>query len=58
MRFRPCCTAMAKLPKVCITPFGAPVVPEVYMMVDMSPASRTGLPFSGSVLATMSSQPR
>ena len=28
----------AKLPKLCITPLGAPVVPEVYMMVDMSSA--------------------
>ena len=55
-RFRPDCTPQAKVSKLCITPLGAPVVPEVYMMVDSSPASRTGLPFRGSVLATMPSQ--
>jgi hypothetical protein len=29
MRPRPAISAQAKLPKVCITPLGAPVVPEV-----------------------------
>ena len=57
MRSRPAATAAMKLPKVCITPLGAPVVPEVYMMVDRSSAGRTGSPARGAVLATMSSQP-
>ena len=56
-RFRPLCTPHAKVPKLCITPLGAPVVPLVYMMVPSSSAGRTGLPLSGVVLATMSSQP-
>jgi hypothetical protein len=46
----------AKVPKLCITPLGMPVVPEVYMMVHSSSAGRTGLPASGAVPAMMSSQ--
>ncbi len=45
----------AKVAKLCITPFGIPVVPEVYMMVASSSPSRTGSPCSGCVRATMSS---
>ena len=56
MRLRPASIAHAKLPKLCITPLGMPVVPEVYMMVARSAASRTGLPASGAVRPTISSQ--
>ena len=42
--------------KLCITPLGMPVVPEVYMMVDSSAPSRTGSPASGAVPLTMASQ--
>jgi hypothetical protein len=56
-RFRPLCTPQAKVPKLCITPLGAPVVPDVYMIVDSSSAGRTGSPAIGATLATMSSQP-
>ena len=56
-RFSPDCSPQAKVPKLCITPLGAPVVPLVYMMVPSSSAPRTGWPASGGVLATMSSQP-
>ena len=55
-RLRPEATPQPKVPKLCITPLGAPVVPEVYMMVDSSSAGRTGSPCSGCVRATMSSQ--
>ena len=54
-RSSPRYTARAKLPKVCITPLGVPVVPDVYMIVDRSFAARVGLPCSGAVRATMSS---
>ena len=54
-RFRPDCTDQANVAKLCITPLGMPVVPEVYMMVDSSSPSRTGTPCSGAVFATMSS---
>ena len=43
-------------PKVCITPFGLPVVPEVYMMVESSSPARTGSPVSGCVWRTRVSQ--
>lgn len=56
MRSSPAATASAKLPKLCITPLGMPVVPDVYMIVASSSASRTGSPGSGAVRATMSSQ--
>ena len=41
-RLRPDAMPQAKVPKLCITPLGAPVVPEVYMMVAMSSAARSG----------------
>ena len=47
------CTPQAKVPKLCITPLGAPVVPLVYMMVESSSAPRSGLPLIGSVRAMM-----
>ena len=37
-RFRPAAMLQAKLPKLCITPLGMPVVPEVYMIVHSSSA--------------------
>ncbi len=55
-RFRPASIAQAKFAKLCITPLGMPVVPEVYMMVARSAPSRSGLPGSGAVRATISSQ--
>ncbi len=50
--------AHAKPPKLCITPLGAPVVPEVYMIVHSSSAPRTGWPCSGAVASTTESQRR
>jgi len=47
----------AKVAKLCITPLGMPVVPEVYMMVESSSPSRSGSPCSGGVRFTTSSQP-
>ena len=55
IRFNPACTAAMKLAKLCITPLGAPVVPEVYMMVDSSSPGRTGWPCSGATEARMPS---
>ena len=43
----------AKVAKLCITPFGLPVVPEVYMMVASSLPARTGSPCSGAVVCTI-----
>ena len=43
----------AKVAKLCITPLGMPVVPEVYMMVESSLPSRTGESASGGVAATI-----
>ena len=56
MRLRPDVIDQAKVSKLCITPFGLPVVPEVYISVESSSPSRTGLPCSGALRATMSSQ--
>ena len=56
-RFRPDCTPRAKVAKLCITPLGVPVVPELCMMVASSPPSRSGRPGSSSVRAQTSSQP-
>ena len=58
IRFKPDSIDQAKVPKLCITPLGAPVVPEVYMMVASSSPSRSGWPASGAVLATTASQSR
>ena len=44
--------------KLCITPLGVPVEPEVYMMKQISLPSRAGLPAMGAVLLMMSSQLR
>ena len=46
----------AKLAKLCITPLGMPVVPEVYITVESSPPSRTGSPASGAVAWMIASQ--
>jgi hypothetical protein len=54
-RLRPAATDQANVAKLCITPFGAPVVPEVYMIVASSSPGRTGSPANGAVRATMSS---
>ncbi len=54
-RLSPVVTDQANVAKLCITPLGAPVVPEVYMMVASSSPSRSGSPASGAVRATMSS---
>jgi hypothetical protein len=43
----------AKAAKLCITPLGMPVVPDVYMMVASSSPSRTGLSASGGVRSMM-----
>ena len=56
-RFSPDSTPQAKVAKLCITPLGVPVVPEVYMMVESSSPSRTGWPANGAVRAQMSSHP-
>ena len=55
-RFRPDCSDQAKVAKLCITPLGAPVVPEVYMIVLSSLPSRTGSPGIGAVSRTRVSQ--
>jgi hypothetical protein len=52
-RLRAAVIDQPKVAKLCITPLGMPVVPEVYMMVASSLPSRTGLPASGGVAATM-----
>ena len=57
MRLSPSSTAAMKLPKVCITPLGAPVVPEVYMMVESSSAGRVGNSGNGATPPIRSSQP-
>ena len=54
-RLRPARIDQAKVAKLCITPLGMPVVPEVYMMVDSSAPSRTGSPASGALRFTMAS---
>ena len=54
-RLSPDSMDQAKVPRLCITPLGLPVVPEVYMMVANSSALRTGDSVMGAVLARISS---
>ena len=42
--------------KRCITPFGLPVEPEVYISIAMSSAARAGCPLSGSFALVIASQ--
>jgi hypothetical protein len=44
------------LPKLCITPLGWPVEPDVYSSIARSSAARCTRPGSGGVRATMASQ--
>ena len=55
-RFSAACIDQAKVPKLCITPLGCPVVPDVYMMVLNSSAGRSGLSASGAAARTIASQ--
>ena len=54
IRLSPCSIMACKVPKLCITPFGLPVVPEVYITVHRFSAGRTTWPCSGACLPTMS----
>src|SRR5664279_6524215 len=55
-RRNPVASDHANVEKLCITPLGVPVVPDVYMMVESSSPSRTGLACRGGVAATIASQ--